>query len=58
LENIFPEFIFLEFTFLGIHFPKGNYFPTNKRGLGVNERFVRRGEFNEDGICSLTMPKK
>jgi len=27
-ENTFPEF-----TFPGIHFPKGNYFPANKQGL-------------------------
>jgi hypothetical protein len=27
-ENTFPEF-----TFPGIHFPKENYFPANKRGL-------------------------
>ena len=27
------EFTFQEFIFPGIHFPKGNHFPANKRGL-------------------------
>jgi hypothetical protein len=51
LETTFPEFIFLEFTFPGIHFPKRNYFPANKQGLNLKIK----NKLNEKQLYELDL---
>jgi hypothetical protein len=38
------ENTFLEFTFPGIHFPKGIHFPANKWGLNPTINMLRKKE--------------